>query len=342
MSATKQKSSAGKNVLVFFIVFIIFEMLIIFGISQLFKNENSAPSVMGYSFYIMNNGNMGTDVPKGTLVIASEGIPTFEDAGKAYLCKNVEGAGTSVFRLSSVVSEKAGKDGVIYKFYQNNDKTKFYDVKSDNIIGYASVYFTGLGRAITFVKSQFGMIVCVAVPLFILVFLEIIIAFVTHKPKRKYEEEDEDEDENQNSDVQLDDFLFGGRDEGEQIAKRRKMRESKERRERSESMENSADDEETDTVSDEDAEEDENEAVTVFAQTTENQETEIHDITGKKEPADVIEEEKEQAAKAEANAGFKREMPSKAASASLEDLMKLMEAEQDKLKKQLSKNQPKL
>lgn len=38
-SATKQKSSAGKNVLIFFIVFIILEMLIVVGVGRVFKNN---------------------------------------------------------------------------------------------------------------------------------------------------------------------------------------------------------------------------------------------------------------------------------------------------------------
>lgn len=38
-SATKQKSSAGKNVLIFFIVFIILEMLIVVGVGRVSKTR---------------------------------------------------------------------------------------------------------------------------------------------------------------------------------------------------------------------------------------------------------------------------------------------------------------
>ena len=341
MSTTKQKSSAGKNVLVFFIVFIIFEMLIIFGISQIFKNKDSAPSLMGYSFYIMNNSNMGDEIPQGTLVVSAEGIPTFEDAGKAYLCRNVEGEGTGIFRLSSVVSEKAGKDGVIYKFYQNNDKTKFYDVKSDDIVGNATVHFVGLGKAITFVKSKFGMIVCAAVPLVILLVLEIIIAFATHKPKEDYEEDDDEPKQER----ELDDFLFGGKDEGQQIAKRRKMRELEAEK---------TDDDESD---DEDVEEEEKQeespaAVSTSAETVSEEKAE--EVRINTNPyyekasqlidgtADETSEEKEkQQSEAELKGTINSENGPKVATTSISDLMKLMEAEQDKLKKQLNKNQPK-
>ena len=52
-SATKQKSSAGKNVLIFFIVFIILEMLIVVGVGRVFKNKNVTPSIAGYSLYMV-------------------------------------------------------------------------------------------------------------------------------------------------------------------------------------------------------------------------------------------------------------------------------------------------
>ena len=75
-SATKQKSSAGKNVLIFFIVFIILEMLIVVGVGRVFKNKNVTPSIAGYSLYIMNGDGMGDRVPDGALVITSNMTPS--------------------------------------------------------------------------------------------------------------------------------------------------------------------------------------------------------------------------------------------------------------------------
>lgn len=220
---TNKKSNAGKNVLVFFIVFIILEMLIIFGVGKVFKNKDVTPSFAGYSLYMTNSeltaktddGTYEVSVPKNVLIIASNGLTNAtEKIGTAVLCEKVEGVGTGVFWLADVNSNDGG-DGVVYTI-SNGDK--YYNVTSKNIVGGTSSYFKTAGTVITFITSKFGMIVCAVVPLFFLVLIELIIAIATHSPE---EEEDEEEDEEEPEEVKLDDFLFGGQNEGEQIAKRR-------------------------------------------------------------------------------------------------------------------------
>lgn len=221
-ASTNKKSNAGKNVLVFFIVFIILEMLIIFGVGKVFKNKDVTPSFAGYSLYMTSSeltakteeGTYEVSVPKNVLVIASNGLTNAtEKIGTAVLCEKVEGVGTGVFWLADVNSNDGG-DGVVYTI-SNGDK--YYDVTSQNIVGSTSSYFKTAGTVITFITSKFGMIVCAVVPLFFLVLIELIIAIATHSP----EEEEEEEEEEPEEEVKLDDFLFGGQNEGEQIAKRR-------------------------------------------------------------------------------------------------------------------------
>jgi hypothetical protein len=121
MSKTKRKkSAAGKNVLIFFIVFIILEMIFVVGLSLLFKNDNSTPGIAGYKFYVMKSDAMGDVVPKGSLVVASTGTPSKDKINSAVLCKDVGGIGTSVFWLDSIES-KEGQDGVEYTVFQKND-----------------------------------------------------------------------------------------------------------------------------------------------------------------------------------------------------------------------------
>lgn len=120
-SQTKQKkSSAAKNVAIFFIVFIILEGLIVFGLSKLFKNEDSVVTIGGYSFYLMDSDNMAPDSPKNSLVIAAEGVPSPDKTGYAVLCKNVGGEGTTVGWLLDVSSKGDTVDGVVYTVYQNS------------------------------------------------------------------------------------------------------------------------------------------------------------------------------------------------------------------------------
>ncbi|MBR6101732.1 MAG: hypothetical protein IKP95_04830 [Ruminococcus sp.] len=202
MSATKQRSSAGKGVLIFFIVFMILEGLLIFGLTRVFKNKDVTPSLAGYSMYIMDSDKMGDDVPKGALVVAANGAPSIEGISKAVLAEDVPGVGTSVFWLANV-SSSADRNGVVYTVFQSKDPTKLYELKTKNIVGTATSYYVTAGKIITFMTSKFGIIALLAAPLFLLVLIELIIMIVNHS---RYDDEDEDDEKP----VKLDDFLFGG------------------------------------------------------------------------------------------------------------------------------------
>lgn len=226
--STSKKSSAGKNVLVFFIVFIILEMLVIFGIGKVFKNKDVTPSVMGYSLFMTKEDLVKADkdgtvvVPKNVLVIARDGLTEPKNKiGSAILCEDVDGVGTGVFWLDNLES-KDEENGVDYIVTNGNQS---HAIRSGNIVGVCASYFVTAGKVINFVTQKFGMICCAVVPLFLLVLIELIIAIANHSPEEY--EEDEEEEENVKS-VELDDFLFGGKGESEQIAKRRKKQSSSE------------------------------------------------------------------------------------------------------------------
>ena len=227
--STSRRSSAGKNVLVFFIVFIILEVLVIFGVGKVFKNKDVTPSIMGYSLFmtkedLVQNGPSGTvvAVPKNVLVIASDGLPDPKSKiGSAILCEEVDGVGSGVFWLADMNS-KEGKDGVDFTV---TNGAQGHVIKSSNIVGVCASYFVTAGAVINFVTQKFGMIVCVIVLVFLLLLIELIIAIATHGSDEDDDDDDDDEDDEEEDDeksVELDDFLFGGQNEGEQIAKRRK------------------------------------------------------------------------------------------------------------------------
>lgn len=349
-SATKQKSSAGKNVLIFFIVFIILEMLIVVGVGRVFKNKDVTPSIAGYSLYIMNGDGMKDRVPEGSLVITSNMTPSTDKIGQAVVCENVPNVGTSVFWLYDI-SSTDDNNGVVYTVYQESAPTKLYEISSKDIVGVASSYYMTAGKVITFMTSTFGMIVCAVVPLFLLVVIELIIAIATHSYDDDDEDEDDDEEE-KTENVTLDDFLFGGENEGEQIARHRKHVDEEiaahRKAEKAEKAEAEEEVEEVEEVSFEETE-------LQFSRPEEPAADEAEEAAPAEEPkSDIDRSYYERASKLldEAASGESEEAsqpvekvvkprvastakPAKSASASLEDLMKLMEQEQEKLKKQL-------
>jgi hypothetical protein len=152
------------------------------------------------------------------MVIASNGVSDPKsNIKKAILCENVESEGTGVYWLVDVVEKEKGKDGVDF-IVANGGKD--YRIDKSDAIAVCGSYFVTAGKVINFVTQKFGMICCAVVPLFLLVLIELIIAIATHSPEDDEDEEEEEEEGEKN--VQLDDFLFGGKGEGEQIAKRRK------------------------------------------------------------------------------------------------------------------------
>lgn len=358
MSKTKQKSSAAKNVAVFFVVFIILELLILFGVSRVFKNKDVTPSFAGYSVYIMNSDAMGSEVPKDSLVFAANGAPSVDGIGKAVLAENVPGVGTSVFWLGKV-SNGADMNGVVYTLFQQNDPnvapTKSYQVKSSDIVGTAMTYYRTAGKVIKFITSTFGMAVCVIVPLFLLVLIELIIAIATHSSSKK-DEDDEDDIEEEN--VTLDDFLFGGENE-KNLQKQHSMKHA----EKLESAENADAPDDTPSVSfakeetpAENTEQEEAPETDAPAEEAAEEKPEIDKTYYEKAAkllddavVDTAETVEETASKAAPEAEKPADKPvetapsaevektAKSASASLEELMKLMEEEQKKLRDSLNK-----
>lgn len=194
MSKAKKKSSAAKKVAVFFVVLIIIEILAIFGINKVFKNDDVTPSFAGYSVFLMDSKEMGKDVPVNTLVLTEEVSPSKDKIGKAVLCENVPGIGTSVFWLADVESKGENLTGVVYKVYQG-DSEKIYTVNSKDVVGVAKKYYSTAGKIIKFVKTRVGMAICVAIPLLLMIFLEIIIAIARHASSKNYDDDDYDDDD---------------------------------------------------------------------------------------------------------------------------------------------------
>lgn len=214
MSKAKKKSSAAKKVAVFFVVLIIIEILAIFGIVKVFKNDDVTPSFAGYSVYLMDSDAMGKDVPVNSLVLAEEVSPSKDKIGKAVLCENVPKIGTSVFWLADVVSKGDNVNGVVYKVYQG-DSEKLINVNSKDVVGVAKKYYSTAGKIIKFVKTRAGMIICVAIPLLLMIFLEIIIAIARHASSKNYDDDDYDDvEDDEDSGDALEEFLNEKRGHG--------------------------------------------------------------------------------------------------------------------------------
>lgn len=319
MAKTKQKSSAAKNVAIFFVVFIILEAAILFGVSRVFKNKDVTPSFAGFSMYIMDADSMGDSVPKGALVIAANGSPSSNNIKNAVLAENVPGIGTSVFWLAGVSSKGEGVDGVVYTLCQEKNINKTYEVDSKNVVGVASSYYLTAGKVLGFITTKFGMAVCVIIPLFLLVLIELIIAIATHSGTDDDEDEDEDDEDEEEVTVTLDDVLFGPENE-KALHKKRAEEHEKEMQ----TMTETDDTAKQDVLDEQEQKEEPAKQADIHPSYYEKAAEIVDGVKSEEAPAAVkTENTPEQLADV------------KPAAVSLEDLMKLMEEEQQKLRDQL-------
>lgn len=314
-SITKQKRSAAKSVAVFFTVFIIIEMLIVAGVAAVFRNDDVTPHIFGYSFFIMDSAKIES-VPEGSLVKAKEYKPTKDDIGKAVLCENIPGIGSSVFYLDDVVAKAETVDGVIYKVSQGISDQKSYDVSSGDIIGVAGNYYETAGKIISFVSTPIGIVSCAVVPLFLLAFIELIIALLaqTKKDEVVYEDDQEYYDDN-DEELTIEDVLYdqySNRDSGDR-----------------EEYDQTEDD------SDSDSELNFNSEDECYSETEYIDDADYTDEQGDEPSEEIIEEEVVVEQKPHVDAEESISTTKKTASDSLEELMKMMEDEQKKLREDL-------
>lgn len=185
MAKTKQKSTAAKNAAVFFIVFTLMLALVCAGLKVVFKNDNVTPSVLGYSFFIQRNDNMN-DIPKNSLVFAINGSLDPSKLGNAVLCENVDSK-AGVVRLLDI---QANENGVDYLVCYDKIPEKTYKISTKDVVGEAKTSFPTLGKVIVFATNWIGMGIILAVPLLLLLVVELICGIAAASKSKAYSSEE--------------------------------------------------------------------------------------------------------------------------------------------------------
>lgn len=144
------------------IIFII--MVLILALSFVFKSSDKAPSLFGYSIYIMDGDGMEPHIRDGCAVfVKNKKLPTNEDAKyQVALCNIVNDKFSTVLRVCDVV-EKDGKVSYLMKS-DKNEASQMITVPSDKVIGVAEYESMGFGKAVRFVTSRVGIIILVIIP----------------------------------------------------------------------------------------------------------------------------------------------------------------------------------
>lgn len=177
----REHRSAAKTVLVVMLIVELVIVLLIFVTTILFSDSESAPSLLGHSFYISDMEKMDDAVKYDSMVIAENGRPDGSVVGGVILCKDIPGFDTGIFR---VVSVEATTDTFIYNVCMDGDPESIFAIDAKNVIGECKYAVHSLGRMVLFIKSKIGVLVCVIIPVLVLAFIELILGFVKEMKRR--------------------------------------------------------------------------------------------------------------------------------------------------------------
>lgn len=169
MARSKKKVSAFAVVEIIFIVILVLVMVAMLAFNFLFKKNNSAATVLGYSFYNTKAVNMLPDFPENTVVIAKESEIANIIEGSVILC-NI-GDYTTLIRVTQIQQE-ADKTYYVVKF-DTSSANETFRIESDAVIAKAVWQINGFGKFLDFATSTVGIIIAVVIPLIFIIAIQV-------------------------------------------------------------------------------------------------------------------------------------------------------------------------
>lgn len=182
MAKPSKVSKFFKNLLTVLLVVII---LCTLGLNLLFKDNNSAPSIFGNSFYVMQQVNM-LDVSYGDIVISDKNKISEIQPGNVVLCLTSYDDFKEVLRVQEIVQE----DGVTYYVVKSDDiDDTSRKLSADRIVAKCTYTNSILGHIVKFCKSWIGIAILIGGSGLILVLM-----YVSYYVKSRAEELREEEE----------------------------------------------------------------------------------------------------------------------------------------------------
>ncbi len=193
--------------IIFLIILILLSAFVVL-VRIAFKNENVTPSIGDYSIYLIKDDYMSPNIPKNTLIFATNGVPTSDDVGKVVIADDVKGYGTTAMRLVNL----SVQDNKLYyelKFDRSNDTVM---TKGSKIVGIANYQFELIGKIIVLANSRTGYLIFIGVPALLMIIFFVMAKHSKNKKAVKREKKREEyrknaEDSEEDSKNSFDDFV---------------------------------------------------------------------------------------------------------------------------------------
>ena len=169
MARSKKKVSAFAVVEIIFITILVLVMVAMLAFNFLFRKDNTAANLFGYSFYNTKAVNMLPKFPENTLVIAKESEIENIIEGSVILC-NI-GDYTTLIRVTQIQQE-ADKTYYVVKF-DTSSANETFRIESDAVIARAVWQINGFGVFLDFATSTVGIIIAVVIPLIFIISIQV-------------------------------------------------------------------------------------------------------------------------------------------------------------------------
>lgn len=177
MPRNKKKISAFAVIEIILIVILVLVMAVMLAFNFLFKKDNSAATVFGYSFYNTKAVNMLPDFPKNTVVIAKKSEIVNIKENSVILC-NI-GEHTTLIRVTQIQQE--GDQTYYVVKFDTSSANETFRIESDAVIAKAVWQINGFGTFLDFATSTVGIIIAVVIPLMFIIAIQVARILSIHK-----------------------------------------------------------------------------------------------------------------------------------------------------------------
>ncbi len=184
------KKNAAVIIRIGITILLAFAVVAVLAVTLIFSQKNSTPQILGYSIYIMNGKNMEPAIPEKSAVFSKNGKLPEDAVGTIALCNIFDKKLTTVLRVAGVENI----DGKIV-YLMKSDVGEFDDiirVPSEDVIGQAVSVSKGLGGVLSFASSRYGILVFIIFPCAVLLIYQLIQTLKKLSGKDEFAEAFED------------------------------------------------------------------------------------------------------------------------------------------------------
>lgn len=190
---TTRKIRPGRIVFYMIAGLVILSLILVLLQVLLTRSNGQPPHFFGHGIYLMSNDSMEPTVHPGeALWVTEQPMENYLPGDVIVFKDGVDAGGQIILRTSRISSVETDENGAIFFRTQGDAAAEMDSTPCDAsmICGKVERIMPLMGSFLNFIRTPFGLVVCIAVPLGILLIIEIINLIVVSRRTREEEEEE--------------------------------------------------------------------------------------------------------------------------------------------------------